>query len=716
MSGGAGSRLMDRVSCSICMFQFDSKIHVPKILPCQHTFCLVCLSSMSNHQMTIVCPVCREKIDVPTKLGYTTNRAVLDIVDELKKDPSSDAPKSSDDVPKRPTDVLKCPRHNNAESVLMCINCLEGLCLKCIKQGAHHNHKLEELADAKSLLRPKFDEQIRNELSIIDAMMSLIEQSAYSVAETIQAEEDLKTISDQMTTIFNSWRSTQQAALEDCKQQAISRENEIQLQKGKLQSVLEHNDINIRELITKLKEPHSEQQTQNFNAMDFREAQAYNFGHQSQTFLENLHAVPCSKGSIASKFLKQTFNMNIKVVPPEKRSISTDVAVDTSDFLGTFFNQTLDVKSKEEHQLDTASRGIDVPTDTSKMTETIQQDAKHSGNVCQAAATNPSFPKSGGSIKSKIPAGTEVEDKPLTNAKTAAPNANTVNQSSYETANATLVDRAKANEATGVKTSGTSTPCAKTTASATTGLKTPPTTTSGAKTTPTTTAGIKTTTTTSKVSATPVTTTGVKTTATTTAGVKTTTTTAGVKTTTTTTGVKTTTTTAGVKTATTTTSGMKTTVTSTAGVKTTATTTARVKTTPTTTAGVKTATTTTAGVKTTATTTAGVNTTATVTAVVKTTTKYSLYTGAAGASKEYKPRKHGDIKIAKVVDNGTLIVQIEGKIIIYSFKTRICTLCADKSLQREEALHFLQRCKDVQLLPEYKKHVDAVKGYYLSLI
>ena len=186
---------------------------------------------MPTYHMTIACPVCREKIDVPAKLGYTTNRAVLDIVEELKKDQSSEMPKSSDDMPKRPTDVLKCPTHNNAESVLMCIDCLEGLCLKCIKKGSHHNHKLEELADAKSLLRPKFDEQIRNELSITDAMMSLIKQSVYSVGEMTQAEEDFKTICDKMTTIFNKWRNTQQTLLKDCKQQAISRENEIQMQR-----------------------------------------------------------------------------------------------------------------------------------------------------------------------------------------------------------------------------------------------------------------------------------------------------------------------------------------------------------------------------------------------------------------------------------------------------------------------------------------------------
>ena len=293
---------------------------------------------MPTYQMTIACPVCREKIDVPAKLGYTTNRAVLDIVEELKKDPMTDVPKSSTDVPKHLSDVLKCPTHNNAECVLLCIDCLEGLCLKCIKQGSHQSHQLEEPSDAKDLLRPKFDEQIRNELSLWDAIMSKIKQSAYSMAEITQAEEDFKTICDKMTTIFNKWRNTQQALLKDCKQQAISRENEIQMQRGKLQSVLEHNDINIRELIAKLREQHSiEQQTRSFNDMNFKGAQAYNFGQQSQTFLEHLHVVLCSKGSIASKFLKQTFNVKIKVVPPETRSISIDVAVDTSDFLGTFF-------------------------------------------------------------------------------------------------------------------------------------------------------------------------------------------------------------------------------------------------------------------------------------------------------------------------------------------------------------------------------------------
>ena len=334
-SGGTGPSLLDRVSCSICMDQFDGHIHVPKILPCQHTFCLSCLDSMSTYQMTIVCPVCREEIDIPAN-GYTTNRALLDVVEELQKDVSFDATKSSIDVPRSPA-VLKCLVHDNAECVLLCVDCLDGLCLKCIKKCSHQNHKLEELADAKSVLWPKFEEQIQNELSVWDAMIALLNSSVYSVVEINQAETEFKIISDKMESVFSIWRSSQLTKLTEFKEEAINRENEIRMQREKLQSLLVQNDINIENLVTKLKEPHSiEQQIQSSNNyIDLKGAQTYKFGLQCQTFLESLQSVLrdlLSQASITSKFLKQAFGvMPEDVRHHEKGAARSDVAVDTSD-------------------------------------------------------------------------------------------------------------------------------------------------------------------------------------------------------------------------------------------------------------------------------------------------------------------------------------------------------------------------------------------------
>ena len=78
--------LVDRTSCSICMEQYCSNKHVPKLLPCQHTFCLDCLTSMSTSEGVISCLVCRKQYTTPPR-NFLTNRIVLDIVEEMQKVP-----------------------------------------------------------------------------------------------------------------------------------------------------------------------------------------------------------------------------------------------------------------------------------------------------------------------------------------------------------------------------------------------------------------------------------------------------------------------------------------------------------------------------------------------------------------------------------------------------------------------------------------------------
>ena len=212
--------------------------------------------------------------------------------------------------------------------MLLCIDCLEGLCLKCIKQGSHHNHKLEELADAKVLLKPKFDKQIQNELSSLDAIMTLISASAFSVAEISQAETDMKTIFDQVESIFAIWKGNQELVLTGFKQEAINHENEIQAQREELKSLLEQKDIGADQLITKLKEPHSfEDHTRRFPYP--KEAQDYSFTQHAHTLLESLQSVLHSRDTISSKFFKEAFDVKPKDAQ-HPRKASRDVAIDTA--------------------------------------------------------------------------------------------------------------------------------------------------------------------------------------------------------------------------------------------------------------------------------------------------------------------------------------------------------------------------------------------------
>uniref|UniRef100_A0A4W5JLX6 RING-type domain-containing protein n=1 Tax=Hucho hucho TaxID=62062 RepID=A0A4W5JLX6_9TELE len=70
------------LECAICFSQFNNVFRTPKMLQCNHTFCLECLARMnvkSAKPDSIQCPLCRGHTPLPD-LGLpklTTDRAVL---------------------------------------------------------------------------------------------------------------------------------------------------------------------------------------------------------------------------------------------------------------------------------------------------------------------------------------------------------------------------------------------------------------------------------------------------------------------------------------------------------------------------------------------------------------------------------------------------------------------------------------------------------------
>ncbi|XP_051981952.1 RING finger protein 225-like [Xyrauchen texanus] len=56
------------LECAICFSQFNNVFNTPKVLECEHTFCLECLARMnvkSAQPDTILCPLCRAYTPLP---------------------------------------------------------------------------------------------------------------------------------------------------------------------------------------------------------------------------------------------------------------------------------------------------------------------------------------------------------------------------------------------------------------------------------------------------------------------------------------------------------------------------------------------------------------------------------------------------------------------------------------------------------------------------
>ena len=189
------SGILDHLTCGICMEQYDRKKRVPKILPCEHTFCLDCLNNIRVSRTRMECPMCRCQHSVSPD-GFVTSRTVLDIVDELQQNGSPS------------TGKLKCREHKGIESVLVCMDCITGLCPKCLKQSTHthQGHTLEELSDAQVLIKKTFEQQIKAEQKAWDRRITEIPYSADSFSN---AEVNISKICTEIHMVTGKWMRKQ---------------------------------------------------------------------------------------------------------------------------------------------------------------------------------------------------------------------------------------------------------------------------------------------------------------------------------------------------------------------------------------------------------------------------------------------------------------------------------------------------------------------------
>lgn len=78
---------MEGLECTICFSAYDNIFKTPKLLECQHTFCLECLSRLMASMPTeesadIVCPLCRQHTVVPDH-GTPALRTSQDLLAKL---------------------------------------------------------------------------------------------------------------------------------------------------------------------------------------------------------------------------------------------------------------------------------------------------------------------------------------------------------------------------------------------------------------------------------------------------------------------------------------------------------------------------------------------------------------------------------------------------------------------------------------------------------
>ncbi|XP_060593856.1 protein PML-like [Ruditapes philippinarum] len=107
--------------CSICTHEFDEDTHVPRILPCLHTFCQDCLRKIIKAK-SMECPLCKQNHDLPQGgiTGFAKDTTRRNLIDFIK-------------VRKRSSEILckDCPEDQTATD--FCKECYIFMCPDCTR-------------------------------------------------------------------------------------------------------------------------------------------------------------------------------------------------------------------------------------------------------------------------------------------------------------------------------------------------------------------------------------------------------------------------------------------------------------------------------------------------------------------------------------------------------------------------------------------------------
>ncbi len=113
----------DLVSCSVCLDLFDGakELKQPKILPCQHTYCVECINHwMHSNAGQFDCPSCKFKIDnLKNATDLPTSRIVLQLLEKESLNYQGYA---------------SCPACRQIRNLEVCFECNLPLCGLCVSK------------------------------------------------------------------------------------------------------------------------------------------------------------------------------------------------------------------------------------------------------------------------------------------------------------------------------------------------------------------------------------------------------------------------------------------------------------------------------------------------------------------------------------------------------------------------------------------------------
>lgn len=132
--------LEEDLTCSVCYSLFSD----PRVLPCSHTFCRICLEQVLQASVSVSvwrplrlplkCPSCRSVVELPSNGvdAMPLNVCLRAIVEKYQRD-------------RRPP---TCPEHPRQPLNVYCVQNRQLICGFCLTTGQHQGHAIDDLQTA----------------------------------------------------------------------------------------------------------------------------------------------------------------------------------------------------------------------------------------------------------------------------------------------------------------------------------------------------------------------------------------------------------------------------------------------------------------------------------------------------------------------------------------------------------------------------------------
>jgi hypothetical protein len=125
--------IINYMDCPLCCDSFDQATKIPRILPCGHTFCELCICAISKQSLSdisVECPHCRCITSIKSTADLPKNYFLADMMESQKK---------------RISPTEQCAAHPKKKISYFCKQCNTSICSKCLL--SHNGHDMYSIED-----------------------------------------------------------------------------------------------------------------------------------------------------------------------------------------------------------------------------------------------------------------------------------------------------------------------------------------------------------------------------------------------------------------------------------------------------------------------------------------------------------------------------------------------------------------------------------------